>query len=94
MTVLSYTNAFLGIPTPNKTSGASHPQSYLYPGAVQPQKTAPTVLSYTKAFLGINAPQHGSGLSSVLSYLYPGAIQPPIFTPTGPTFILMAQIVT
>jgi hypothetical protein len=76
MTVLSYTNAFPGIPAPQHLSGQSSVQNYLFPGALQPLATGPAVLSYTKAFPGIPAPQHLSGQSSVQSFLYPGALQP------------------
>jgi hypothetical protein len=77
MPVLSYTNAFPGIAFPNHLSGQSKPQSYRYPGAVQPLQTGPAVLSYTNAFPGIAFPQHLSGqTATVQSYLYPGAVQP------------------
>jgi hypothetical protein len=34
--VLSYTNAFPGIAFPNHLSGQTAPQSFMFPGAVQP----------------------------------------------------------
>jgi hypothetical protein len=73
--VLSYTNAFPGIPFPNHLSGQSKPQSYVYPGAVAPKGSA-TVLSYTNAFPGIPFPNHLSGQSKPQSFLFPGAVQP------------------
>ena len=76
MTVLSYTNAFPGIPMPQHLSGQTSVQNYIYPGALQPKQTGPAVLSWTNAFPGIPAPQHLSGQSSVQSFLYPGALQP------------------
>jgi hypothetical protein len=91
MTVLSYTNAFPGIPIPNHLSGQSKPQNYLYPGALQPLQTGPIVLSYMKAFPGIPAPQHLSGQTKVQSFLYPGALQP--LSPPLSAFILMPQII-
>lgn len=84
--VLSYTNAFLGIPYPQKGSGKATVTSYLYPGAVQPQKQSLSVLSYTNALLGIPFPQKGSGKSSVTSFLFPGAIQPQPLSVTPPSF--------
>ena len=75
--VLSYTNAFPGIPFPNHLSGQSKPQNYLYPGAVRPKATGPAVLSYTNAFPAIAFPQHLSGqTTTVQNYIYPGAVQP------------------
>jgi hypothetical protein len=74
--VLSYTNAFLGIPVPQHTSGQASVKSFLFPGALQPLVTGLSVLSYTNAFLGIPMPQHFSGQSVVQSYRYPGAFQP------------------
>ena len=57
-------------------------QNYLFPGAVQPQKTAPAVLSYTKAFPGIAFLQHKFGqTTTVQSYVYPGAVQPTAMPP-------------
>jgi hypothetical protein len=91
--VLSYTNAFPGIPLPQHLSGQTTVQNYLYPGALQPQATGPVVLSWTKAFLGIAFPQHLSGQSTVQSYNYPGALQPLGVAPP-PAFTLMPQIVT
>jgi hypothetical protein len=86
MTVLSYTNAFPGIPFPNHLSGQSKPQSYLYPGGVQILKTgATTVLLPTNAFPGIAFPNHLSGQSKPQSYLYPGGVQPA--APTPPAFV-------
>jgi hypothetical protein len=77
MTVLSYTNAFPGIPAPQHGSGQTSVQSYRYPGAVQPLQTGPIVLSYTNAFPGISFPQHLTGqTNTVQDYLYPGALQP------------------
>ena len=74
--VLSYTNAFPGIPFPNHTSGNAKPQNYRYPGAVQPQSTAPTVLAVTAGFPGIQFPNHTSGNANPQNYLWPGAVQP------------------
>ena len=76
--VLSYTNAFPGIPAPQHLSGQTNTvQDYLWPGAVQPLQTGPAVLSYTNAFLGIAFPQHLSGqTNAVQGYVYPGAFQP------------------
>jgi hypothetical protein len=84
--VLSYTNAFPGIPAPQHKSGQTVVQSYIYPGALQPQQTGPVVLSWTKAFLGIAMPQHSSGKSTVQGFIYPGALQPlqPPPVATGP----------
>jgi hypothetical protein len=77
--VLSYTNSFPGIPFPNHLSGQSQPQSYIYPGAVQPQKKTLTVLSYANAFPGIAFPQKISGnTNTVQNYLFPGAAQPSV----------------
>lgn len=90
MTVLSYTNAFLGIQYPQHGSGKTKVQSYLFPGAVQPKPAGLTVTSYTQAFLGIPYPQHGSGKTAVQGFIYPGALQPQ----PPPAFILMPQIVT
>lgn len=77
-TVLSYTNAFPGIPFPNHLSGQSTPQNYRYPGAVQPQSSLPTVLSYTNAFPGIPFPNHLSGQASPQNFRFPGAVQPAV----------------
>lgn len=74
--VLSYANAFPGIPMPQHLSGKTSVQNYIFPGALQPQQTGPLVLSWTNAFLGIPAPQHKSSQTSVQSFLYPGALQP------------------
>jgi hypothetical protein len=92
MTVLSYSNAFPGIPAPQHLSGQTAVQSFLFPGAVQPSVTGPAVLAAANAFLGIAAPQHLAGQSSVRSFLFPGALEP-LGTVTAP-FTLMAQIVT
>ena len=95
MTVLSYTNAFPGSPFPNHLSGQSTPQSYLWPGAVQPKQTGPAVLSYTNAFPGIAFPQHLSGqTNTVQSYLYPGAVQPLSPPPSGAVMIFQKQTLT
>lgn len=86
--VLSYTNAFPGIPFPQHlTALSSAVQSYIFPGAVQPLPAPPAVLSYTNAFPGIPFPNHLSGQSKPQSYLYPGAVQP-----TQPT--LSASFIT
>ena len=76
--VLSYTNAFPGIPFPQHLSGQTATvQNYIFPGAVQPKVTGPAVLSYTNAFPGIAFPQHLSGqTTTVQNYLFPGAVQP------------------
>jgi hypothetical protein len=92
MAVLSYTNAFPGIPAPQHLAGQSSAQSYLFPGAVQPQVSGPAVLTPANAFPGIAFAQHLAGQSSVRSFLFPGALQP-LGTVTAP-FTLMAQIVT
>ncbi len=88
-TVLSYTNAFPGIPAPQHLSGQTKVQNYLYPGAVQPLSTGPSVLSPSNAFPGIPFPNHLSGQSKPQSFLFPGALQPPPTT----TDTLFAQIV-
>jgi hypothetical protein len=75
MSVLAPSNAFPGIPFPNHTSGKSHPQSFIYPGAVQVKSTLPEVLSWTNAFPGIPFPNHTSGQSTPQSFIYPGAVQ-------------------
>jgi hypothetical protein len=85
--VLSYTNAFPGIPAPQHKSGQTSVHNFLYPGALQPIQTGPAVLSYTKAFPGIPAPQHKSGQTIVQNFTFPGALQP-----FQSTFILMPQI--
>ena len=88
MAVLSYTNAFPGIPFANHLTGQSTPQNYRYPGAVQPLEPRPVVLSYTNAFPGIAFPQHLSGQTTgVQNYLYPGAVQP-----LGPTLNLTSRV--
>lgn len=81
-TVLTPANAFPGAPFPQHGSGQTTTvQSYVYPGAVQPQSTTPTVLGYANAFPGVAFPQHGSGqTATVQSYLFPGAVQPIIVT--------------
>lgn len=92
MTVLTPANAFPGIPFPNsKSSVTVKPQSYLYPGAVQPNKgSATTVLTTTNAFPGIAFPNSKSTVTvKPQSFLYPGAVQPAVSA--GPAFILMAQ---
>ena len=76
MTVLSYTNAFPGMPLPQHLSGQSSVQGFIYPGALQPRSTRPIVLSYTNAFPGILASQHLSGQSIVQDFVFPGALQP------------------
>lgn len=78
MTVLSYTNAFPGIPFPQHLSGQTNTvQNYRWPGAVQPKQTGPAVLSWANAFPGLPFPQHLAGqTNTVQSYLYPGAVQP------------------
>ncbi len=76
MTVLTPSNAFPGIPAPNHLSGQSHPQNYLYPGAVQPDSTGPIVLDSSNAFPGIPFPNHLSGQSMPQNYLFPGSLQP------------------
>ena len=48
--VLSYTNAFPGIPAPQHLAGQSSVTNYQYPGAVQPKSTTPTVLTFAEAF--------------------------------------------
>lgn len=90
--VLSYTNAFLGIPAPQHLSGQSIVRDYRFPGALQPAVigTPPAVLSYTNTFLGIPMPQHKSGQTIVQSFLFPGALQPQFTAPT--TLFLMPQI--
>jgi hypothetical protein len=94
MTVLSYTNAFPGIPFPNHSSGQSKIQNYLYPGAVAPSKTgATTVLTPSNAFPGIAFPQHLSGQTSITNFLYPGAVQP-LFTASGPFMVFSAQLLS
>jgi hypothetical protein len=50
--VLSWTNAFLGIPVPQHLSGQTSVQSFLYPGALQPPPPAPPAtvpFSFTQA---------------------------------------------
>lgn len=84
-TVLSYTNALPSIPFPNHSSGQSKPQSFRYPGAVQPQAILPTVLSYTNALPSIPFPNHSSGQSKPQSFIFPGAVQPLPTNPTPPT---------
>jgi hypothetical protein len=88
MGVLSYTNAFPGIPAPQHLSGQTAVQNYVFPGALQPQQTGPAVLSWTNAFLGIPAPQHLSGQTSVQDFNYPGALQP--LTPVSASSFLPA----
>jgi hypothetical protein len=84
-TVLSYTNAFPGIPFPNHLTGQAKPQSYRYPGAVQPQGSS-TVLTYANGFPGIAFPNHLTGQAHPQSFLSPGAVQsqvasiPPVIT--------------
>jgi|SRR5271165_72538 len=74
--VLSYTNAFPGIPFPNHLAGQSQPQNYLYPGAVQPGGTT-TVLLYAAAFPGVAFPNHLAGqTTTVINKLFSGAVQP------------------
>ena len=90
MTVLSYTNAFAGIPFPNHGSGQARPQSFLYPGAVQPVKGSLVVLRNSEAFLGLPFPNKGSGQSKPQSFLYPGAVQPIVQVPSTLT---MQQLV-
>jgi len=92
MAVLSYTNAFPGIPAPQHLAGQTSVQSFLFPGAVQPQVSGPAVLTAANAFPGIAAPQHLAGQSVVRSFLFPGALQP--LSVVAPSFTLMAQIVT
>lgn len=90
MTVLSYTNAFPGVPFPGHTVGQSKPQNFCFPGAVQPLSTTPVVLSYTNAFPGVAFPNHTVGASTPRSYIYPGAVQP--LPGQAATVVLMAQI--
>lgn len=93
MSVLSYTNAFPGIPFPNNLSGQSKPQNYRWPGAVQPKQTGPAVLSYTNAFPGIAFPQHLSGqTTTVQNYLYPGAVQPLQPPTSAMAFMLFTRV--
>jgi hypothetical protein len=87
--VLSYTNAFPGIPASQHLSGQDIVENYIYPGALQPQQTGPVVLSWTQSFLGIAVPQHLSGQTSVQSFIYPGALQP-LQVSVSP--LLMSQI--
>ncbi len=94
MTVLSYTNAFPGIPAPQHKSGQTSVQNYLYPGALQLLQTGPAVLSYTNAFLGIAMPQHKSGQTSVHGYIYPGALQPLQPPSSGGSLVFSAQTLT
>jgi hypothetical protein len=75
MTVLTPSEAFLGIPYPQHLSGQTKVTSFLYPGAVQPLTTV-TVLTSSEAFLGISFPQHLVGQSKIRSFLFPGALQP------------------
>lgn len=89
--VLSYTNAFPGIPAPQHKSGQTTVQNYLYPGALQPLQTGPAVLTYSEAFLGIAMPQHKSGQTSVQDFLYPGALQPLQPAGGGSVLIFSAQ---
>ncbi len=80
--ILSYTNTLLGIQYPQKLSGKTKVQSFLYPGALQPDVKAPppSVLTSTETLLGMAYPQKLSGKTMVQSFLYPGALQPPIGT--------------
>lgn len=94
MTVLSYTNAFPGIPAPQHLSGQTAVQSYIYPGAVQPLQTGPAVLTYSEAFLGIAMPQHLSGQTSVQGFIYPGALQPLQPASGGATLTFSQQILS
>ncbi len=82
MTVLTVSNAFLGIALPQHKSGQTSVRDYRYPGALQLVTTV-TVLTSAMAFLGISTPQHSSGQSSTRNYLFPGALQPV----TGPSFL-------
>ncbi len=90
MTVLTPSNAFPGAAFPQHGSGQTATvQSYVYPGAVQPQSTGPAITSYTMAFPDAAFPQHGSGLTTtVQSFLFPGAVQPAVvvggFVPYDP----------
>ena len=79
--VLSYLNAFPGIPFPQHLLGQTKTvQNYLFPGAAQPLlplPKRPQVLSFANAFSNLPFPQHLSGkTSTVQSFLYPGAAQP------------------
>lgn len=76
MTVLNSSNAFLGVPFAQHKSGQTSVQSFLFPGAVEPQTTV-TVAKSSEAFLGIPFPQHASGKSTVQSFLFSGGVQPP-----------------
>ncbi len=85
MTVLSYTNAFPGIPFPQHFSGQFNTvQSYVYSGAVRPNILGPNVLSIKNAFPSSAFPQHASNTSIVQNYLYPGAVQPLLPPPLVP----------
>lgn len=75
MTVLTWLNAFPGIPFPNHLSGKAKPQSFIHPGAVQPYAVA-TVLTFANAFPGIPFPNHLPGKGKPQSYRLPGAVQP------------------
>ena len=80
-TVLSYTNAFPGAAFPQHGGGSltTTVQSYIYPGAVQPNATG-TVLTPSNAFPNGAFPQSGGGslTTTVQSYLNPGAVQPAV----------------
>lgn len=78
--VLSYTNGFPGIAFPNHNiSPNAKPQSYRWPGAVQPQSTTPTVLAVSAGFPGIAFPNHNiSPSAEPQNYLWPGAVQPTV----------------
>jgi hypothetical protein len=89
MTVLSYTNGFLGVPYPQHLSGQSQVQDFNFPGALQPLATGPIVLSPANGFLGVPYPQHLSGQSTVQGFMFPGALQP---AAAASLLLLMPQI--
>lgn len=91
-TVLSYTNAFPGIPAPQHLAGQSTVQNYQYPGAVQPQSTTPTVLGYANAFPGIPFPNHLSGQSQPQNFLFPGALQPALAAAAGGSIVFVQEV--
>jgi hypothetical protein len=92
MAVLSYTNAFPGIPMPQHSAGKSTVQNYLFPGAVAPGGTS-SVLTPSNAFPGIPFAQHTVGATAtVRNLICPGALQP--LQQIIAAFTLMPQIVT
>lgn len=93
-TVLSYTNAFPGVPFPGHSTGQSKPQNYVFPGGLQPLSTVPLVLSYTNALPGIAFPIHPLlGQQQPQNFTYPGGVQPFVVTPTSAAAFVPAQAV-